>query len=99
MAKAVIVNVEVQCVCPSKKWHIYAIILVIVIAQWLQLSFDVAKAVIVNAEVQCEKELSSLDDFQKCWENESRVRDLSFRLHRSLAGVIESVGFTCIIIA
>ena len=84
-----------------KKWHIYAIVFVIVNGQWFQLICEVVKTIIVNAnDGHChEDELSSLAEMQKCEKDFARLRNLSLELHRSMAGVIESVGFTCIMIA
>ena len=84
-----------------KKWHIYATILVIVVAQWFQLICDVVKAIMVNVReghAKCDEKQLSLADIQECQESYDRNRDLSLRLHRSMAGLLESFGFTCVMI-
>ena len=82
-----------------QKWHIYSILLAIVIAQWFQLIGDLVKAILVNARSsKCDTEKLAFADTEECMDKMAKYRHLFFILHRSVAGVLESVGFTCIMI-
>ena len=82
-----------------QKWHIYGILLAIVIAQWFQLIGDLVKAILVNAKsLHCPEGRLSDAEIQECIENSVTFQYLLLKLHRSVAGVLESVGFTCIMI-